>query len=211
MTHIAKVGSKKFEFLVADGVAKGVQSLSERTYAQAYSTLGGGTYLSSSLHESTKLFLQFSNGYEQHVMLPVVFPVREGHRVKVLHCGTPKSGEGLPIAAYNEATQVTSIMSPLAFQQQFQAIGQTNLGLRFVIGLVVMIGGIAIWIMPRLPSGGAGISAQLAQTAGWAALYAFGYMMYEGLIGMHFYISNRLRGVKRDLIKVVEKMLPAKP
>jgi hypothetical protein len=207
MTNLAKVGSKKFEFFVADGIAKGAQSISERTYSQGYSTLGGGTYLSSSLNESTRFFLQFSNGHEQHVVLETVLPIRDGHRIKVLYCGTPKSNEGLPVAAYNETTGATSVTSSLAFQRQFQAIGQTNLGFRFVLALVVIVGGIVLWLWPTLPSGGP--TTPLGQKAGWAALFAFGYLMYEGLIGMHFYISNRLRGVQRDLARVVKTMLPS--
>jgi hypothetical protein len=206
MTNLARVGSKKFEFFVADGIARGAQSISERTYSQGYSTLGGGTYLSSSLNESTRFFLQFSNGQEQHVILETVLPIRDGHRVKVLYCGTPKSGEGLPVAAHNEATGATSVTSSLAFQRQFQAIGQTNLGFRFVLALIVIVGGITLWLWPTLPLGGP--TTPLGQKAGWAALFAFGYLMYEGLIGMHFYIANRLRGVQRDLLKVVKKMLP---
>jgi hypothetical protein len=208
MTSLAKVGSKKFEFFVADGIAKGAGNHSERTYSQRYSTLGGGTYLSSSLNESTNFFLQRNDGGEQYVALETVLPIRDGHRIRVLYCGAPKSGKGLPIAAHNETTGATSVTSSLAFQKQFQAIGQTNLGFRFVLALMVIVGGIALWLWPTLPSGGP--TTPLGQKAGWAALFFFGYLMYEGLIGMHFYISNRLRGVQRDLVKVVSKMLPSR-
>jgi hypothetical protein len=192
MNKCVDIGVKKFDVFVATGVAKGAANHNDQSYHVGYSVLGGGIG---------------DDGREDYVAIDATLPMRDGHRIRVLFCGEPKSGSGQPIAVLNETTGKTVITPAAEFQNQFKAIGQASWLIRILISCLILAGGIAIWLMTTIPNTQ---SPPITQLAGWSAIVAFAYIMYEGLIGIHFWSANRVRRLHEELAEIAANELQTK-
>jgi hypothetical protein len=207
MNKCVNIGAKKFDVFVANGVAKGAANHSDQSYHVGYSVLGGGNFLNSTLSKSTNFFLIGDDGREDYVAIDATLPMRDGHRIRVLFCGEPTSGSGYPIAVLNETTGKTVVTPAAEFQNQFRAIGQASWLIRILISCLIIVGGIAIWLMTSIPNTQ---SQPITTLAGWSAVVAFAYMMYEGLIGIHFWSANRIRRLHAELAAITANELHTK-
>jgi hypothetical protein len=207
MNKCVQIGIKEFDIFAIAGTVKAAQNISDRQYSVGYSVLLGGNFLDSSESQTTSFFLANDDGREDYVSLDADLPLREGHRVRVLYCGAPNSHSGSPIALLNETTGKLATISSLEFQKRFQAIGQASFMIRILLACLVIAGGIAIWVTARAPTG---LVLDSGRTAGYVAVGAFVYLMYEGLIGSNFYLANRLNMLNDDMEIMTKNALQTK-
>jgi hypothetical protein len=196
MNKCVQIGIKKFDVFVAEGVVKGSENRSDQSYYVGYSVLGGGNVLNSTVSKSTNFFLIGDNGNENYVAIEATLPMRDGHRVRVLYFGEPKSGSGVPIAVLNENTGKTAITPAADFQSRFEVIGQASWLVKVIMGFLIMCWGVVTWVMDR---GTNSVSPPVVSLAGWCAVAGFIYIMYEGLIGIRFWSAIRIRELDLEL------------
>jgi hypothetical protein len=208
MNKCVQIGIKKFDVFVAEGVAKGSENRSDQSYYVGYSVLGGGNVLNSAVSKSTNFFLIGDNGNENYVAIEATLPMRDGHRVRVLHCGEPKSGSGVPIAVLNENTGKTAITPAADFQSRFKVIGQASWLVKVILGFLITCWGVATWVMDR---GTNSVSPPVANLAGWCAVVGLVYIMYEGLIGIRFWSAIRIRELDLELSAIAAGEFKATP
>ena len=213
MNKCVQIGIKKLDVFVAEGVVKGSENRSDQSYYVGYSVLGGGNVLNSTVSKSTNFFLIGDNGNENYVAIEATLPMRDGHRVRVLYCGEPKSGSGLPIAVLNENTGKTAITPAADFQSRFKVIGQASWLIRVLLGFLLMCWGIATFVMTRgsYSDGRYSVSPPVTELAGWCAIAGFVYILYEGLIGIHFWSATRIRVLDSELAAIAAGEFQAKP